>query len=516
MGKSRVTPLKCVTIPRLELAAAVLSIRMSEQLKRELDMKIVDEVFWSDSKVVLGYINNNAKRFQVYVANRIQEIRNKSSVKQWKFVNSKVNPADDATRGLSATEFIKSKWSQGPAFLCKDETEWEIEESDQFVTSSDDPEIKKVVSMVTNKTSDWSIVERLKYFSNWLRAKRAVALCLRYMHKLKGTEDSHSKRKVTASCRDCFQPVTITELQSAEVVILKAVQREAHLTASASSTLVKLDPYTDIHGILRVGGRIKLSNLPDESVNSVILPKSNHVTDLILRHFHNKVQHQGRGITMNEVRASGYWIIGMSSAISSIIHKCITCRKLRSKPQQQRMAILPKDRVEPAPPFTYSAVDYFGPFSVKERRKEVKRYGVIFTCMASRAVHVEVADTLETDSFIEGYIRSVKLVLADDAIDSKGKRMTPMKYLDRPVQNLSSSNNQSLKGSSPSRSHTIEEQSKFYFMNICADIISEMWTFQGNHVTAALLFLFYDWCVRFLYCLFVCNSMSNPCYCLVN
>ena len=108
MGKSRVTPLKCVTIPRIELATAVLSVRMSEQLKRELDMKIVDEVFWSNSKVVLGYINNNAKRFQVYVANRIQEIRNKSSVKEWKFVNSKVNLADDATRGLSATEFIKS------------------------------------------------------------------------------------------------------------------------------------------------------------------------------------------------------------------------------------------------------------------------------------------------------------------------------------------------------------------------------------------------------------------------
>ena len=78
---------------------------------------------------------------------------------------------------------------------------------------------------------------------------------------------------MTAGCRDWFQPVTIKELQSAEVVILKAVQREAHLTASVSSTLIKLDPYTDIHGILRVEGRIKLSNLPDESVNPVILPK---------------------------------------------------------------------------------------------------------------------------------------------------------------------------------------------------------------------------------------------------
>ena len=83
------------------------------------------------------------------------------------------------------------------------------------------------------------------------------------------------------------------------------------------------------------------------------------------------------------------------------------CRKLRSNLQQQRIAILPKDHVEPAPPFTYSAVDYFGPFSVKERRKEVKRYGVIFTCMASHAVHVEVADTLETDSFIRALRRFI-------------------------------------------------------------------------------------------------------------
>ena len=108
---------------------------------------------------------------------------------------------------------------------------------------------------------------------------------------------------------------------------------------------------------------------------------------------------------MNEVRASGYWIIEMSSAISSIIYKCIMCRQLRSNLQQQRMAILPKDRLEPAPPFIYSAVDYFGPFSVKERRKEVKCYGVIFTCMASHAVHAKVADTLETDSFIHALRR---------------------------------------------------------------------------------------------------------------
>ena len=83
----------------------------------------------------------------------------------------------------------------------------------------------------------------------------------------------------------------------------------------------------------------------------------------------------------------------------------MTCRKLRGSVQEQHMAVLPPDRLEPAPPFTSCAVDYFGPFIIKEGRKELKRYGVLFTCMASRAVHIEVAASLETDSFINALRR---------------------------------------------------------------------------------------------------------------
>ena len=71
------------------------------------------------------------------------------------------------------------------------------------------------------------------------------------------------------------------------------------------------------------------------------------------------------------------------------------------------MADLPKERITPSPPFTYSGVDYFGPFYIKQGRKDVKRYGVLFTCLASRAVHIETADTLETDSFINALRRFV-------------------------------------------------------------------------------------------------------------
>ena len=121
------------------------------------------------------------------------------------------------------------------------------------------------------------------------------------------------------------------------------------------------------------------------------------------------VKHQGRGMTVNELRANGFWILGCSTAISEFLYHCVTCRKLRGKTQIQKMADLPFDRVDPAPPFSYCGVDYFGPFLIKEGRKELKRYGVLFTCFTSRAIHLEIANSLETDSFINALRRFLSL-----------------------------------------------------------------------------------------------------------
>ena len=96
-----------------------------------------------------------------------------------------------------------------------------------------------------------------------------------------------------------------------------------------------------------------------------------------------------------------------SSLVGHHISKCVICRKLRAAPQQQLMAELPTDRLEQVPPFTFSAVDCFGPFYIREGRKEMKRYGVLFTCMASRAIHLEIAASLTTDSFLNAYRRFV-------------------------------------------------------------------------------------------------------------
>ena len=110
-------------------------------------------------------------------------------------------------------------------------------------------------------------------------------------------------------------------------------------------------------------------------------------------------------MTLSEIRFRGFWIIGGSTAVATHISKCVTCRKLRGKVQDQKMADLPVDRLEPAPPFTFCAVDYFGPWNIKEGRNEVKRYGVLFTCMSSRAIHLESANSLDTNSFIDAFRR---------------------------------------------------------------------------------------------------------------
>ena len=160
------------------------------------------------------------------------------------------------------------------------------------------------------------------------------------------------------------------------------------------SSLYRLDPYLDANDILRVGGRLRRANMPEVSKHPVILPRRSHITNLILQYCHQATKHQGSGMTHNEVRQRGYWIIGGTSVVASLVSKCVICRTLRAPLVQQNLADLPEDRAEPAPPFTYSA-----------GRKEIKRYGVLFTCMASRAIHIETANTLETDSFINALRR---------------------------------------------------------------------------------------------------------------
>jgi hypothetical protein len=114
------------------------------------------------------------------------------------------------------------------------------------------------------------------------------------------------------------------------------------------------------------------------------------------------MNHQGRGITNDKLRSLGYWIVGRSKAVAHYIRQCIICRKLRRPTETNKMSDLPKARVQPTPPFTHCDMDCFGPFLAKNGRKEVKRYGLLFTCICSRGIHIEMLDDMSTDSFING------------------------------------------------------------------------------------------------------------------
>ncbi|XP_044168489.1 uncharacterized protein LOC122952732 [Acropora millepora] len=188
MGKSRVAPLKPVTIPRLELTAAVVASKIGCILRKELECKEVKDTYWTDSKTVLGYINNDAKRFHVFVGNRVQEIRDKTSREQWRYIETKQNPADIASRGSSVQELIEQ-------------------------------------SFVVRKPS--SVLEHLEYFSSWHQAKRAVAVCLRLQEKFRSPNQKEVKRDPSDSRSSKYIPVNVQKLQNAGSEIIKIVQGAA-------------------------------------------------------------------------------------------------------------------------------------------------------------------------------------------------------------------------------------------------------------------------------------------------
>ena len=133
-------------------------------------------------------------------------------------------------------------------------------------------------------------------------------------------------------------------------------------TVKKCSKIYKLDPRME-DGLLRVGGRLSRSSLPQEAKHPVILPKDSHVTRLILRELHEMSGHSGRNHVMSRLHQK-YWITGAISLIRSLVGKCVTCRRQRGKVIEQQMADLPEDRIRPhEPPFTSVGMDYFGPIT---------------------------------------------------------------------------------------------------------------------------------------------------------
>ena len=407
MAKSRLAPLKTMTIPRLELSAAALAVKVDAMLRRELELQVTDSVFWTDSMIVLQYICSTSRRFQTFVANRVALIHDGSDPSQWRYVKSEQNPADDASRGLTADEMLnKERWAKGPEFLWGQESQWPEKPAGLPEPPVDDKEVKIKVQVFTTSVEDSekAFDRLLRQFSSWFRLKRAVAWMMRFGAWLQSHKHVVLERRLS-----------VNELQTAERAVLRYIQGK-HFPAEVDSvvhgksvcrqsSIQSLAPRLNA-GLLVVGGRLQNAPISEESKYPAILPREDSVTKLIVRDIHEgEAVHGGREYVLGLLRCK-YWIPQARPLISRVLRECVVCKRLRCMPGQQKMADLPFDRVTPGQrPFANCGVDCFGPYAVKRGRSTEKRYGCLFTCLCMRAIHIEKLHTMDADSFINALVR---------------------------------------------------------------------------------------------------------------
>lgn len=412
MARCRVAPLKAMTIPRLELTAAALAVRMNQMLTDELEYQLSSAHFWTDSKAVLGYIRNESARYKTFVANRVNIIRELSDVNQWHYIESDANPADLASRGVSIPKFCKQldRWQKGPEVLWTSEPMWYME-TPGIPEQVDDNEIKGAAINACNEVND-SVLDRVLERSSTLMKAKVTICWIKFAIKVFKDKVKSSRKNTMSQARK--KAISVTDLEDAEMTLVRHAQKQAYSRVfkaikdegQVSGELMRLDPFID-DGIVRVGGRLGNSKLDVQICHPILLPKDHVLSSLVLEEVHKRVGHMGKNAMLSELRKK-YWITSATTLIKRLLGKCVVCRRIQGMPGVQKMSNLPQQRVNPEePPFTHVGMDYFGPFEIKRARSVLKRYGVIFTCLASRAVHLEVAESLNTDSCINAIRRFV-------------------------------------------------------------------------------------------------------------
>lgn len=261
---AKLAPQSAHTIPRLELGAAFLAVEIADLVTSELDLSLHAVKFYTDSRVVLGYICNQTRCFYVYVNNRVQCIRKTSSPSQWHFVSTSQNPADHATHSVPAALLSNTTWLTGPTFLSQVEDSPSIEE-ETFDLIDPDSDVE-VPSHATTLSIDGSHLgsHRFERFSSWKSLVRAISSLMHIVHSYKSSNNTQDGP--CSSWHLCTKPCAAEELSEAEKVIIKCVQTESYKREIAciangkdigkNSSLWKLNPYLDDDVLLRIGGRL--------------------------------------------------------------------------------------------------------------------------------------------------------------------------------------------------------------------------------------------------------------------
>ena len=230
-----------------------------------------------------------------------------------------------------------------------------------------------------------------KVFTSWRKLIRVIAWLWRLVENIRSRGNKRGGGEA---------PLTPEELAKAEMLWIRSPQRSPQRRLE-NGEFKALSPFVDGKGIIRVGGRIDKVIVSYEKKHPVLLPSDHRVSLLIISHIHNW-RHQGVATTTAKSRRK-YWVLKANRLSKAVKFKCVTCRKMAHENETQFMTELPPVCLAPqTPPFHYTACDYFGPLSVKVGRyKKAKRYGVIFTCLNTRALHLEMAVDCTTMELVQ-------------------------------------------------------------------------------------------------------------------
>ncbi|XP_055527801.1 uncharacterized protein LOC129720363 [Wyeomyia smithii] len=364
-----------------------------------VDVQFSSVWFWSDSMVVLHWLRMSPHTCKTFVANRIAEIQELTHNAKWLHVPGKNNPADLVSRGLSVGELVNSKlWKYGPEWLHEGEGHWPKQELEAFTTPPDEiPERKAAIFVIQTVVSSDTLINR---FSSFHRMIRVIAYCLRFVRRCKGGNLADSV------------VLSVDEPNVAKTTLIKLVQREAfgdeikQLAAGKQlfkrSSLRLLNPFLDMAGVIRVGGRLRLSDEGYVCKHLILLPGFHYFTRLLLMSIHLKTLHGGVSLTLAVTR-NEFWPTNGRRAVRNTIHKCYRCIRANPQPIKQSKGQLPHARVSPSRPFSITRIDYCGPVFVKtpgRKASPIKAYTAIFVCFSTKAVHIELVGDLSTASFM--------------------------------------------------------------------------------------------------------------------